>query len=153
MDNCQLNRSKGNTKKGIYTFDLLFAVLVIFIIFYIEMLILTEINDKLISDNKEFAGKTKAFLISEKLITRDLVYSDTQSYQNYLDPNKLSNTNITKYLKDFRISAINISSSFSTAISEGNFNKPNTYCYTRIVLVRGILSDYPGRLSVCIQSQ
>jgi hypothetical protein len=136
--------------KGIYTFDLLFAVLIILIMFYFAVSTAMEFSRELSSAHLENEGRHKAFLISENIISRDISVSDIQSHQNYVDPAKLSRINTTKYLQDFRINAMNVSTSFSDSISEGTSGSPNTYCYRRIVLVRDILS-YPGTLRVCIQ--
>jgi len=143
-------------RKGIYTFDLLFAILVVLLMFYFATIIITEFRDAISLEAKEFSGQTKAFLISEKLITRDLAISDTQTYQNYIDSGKMNLINTTKYLTDFEISSINVTLLFSNSpnhISEGQFDKTNTYCYTRIVLVSGLISNNPGIIRACIQDK
>ena len=148
---------------GIYTFDLLFAVLVVVIMFYFAMLIAVEFRRELADTHDEFSGSTKAFLISEKIITRDAVFSDSgllsrahTSYQNVVDPSKIAAISPSDYIQRFRISGINISVSsqyFSSSVSEGNITGPNIYCYTRIVLVSktALTPSAPGALRICMQ--
>ena len=142
---------KGSSHKGIYTFDLLFAVLVVLIMFYFAVSTAAEVNKELSVTHSEYDGRHKAFLISEQIVSRDIAVSDTQTHQNYIDPAKLSQINTTRYLQDFRIDAMNISTSFSDPVSGGESVSSNIYCYRRIVLVQDILS-YPGVLRVCIQT-
>ena len=139
------------THKGIYTFDLLFAVLIVLIMFYFAASTAMEFSKELAHTHSENDGRHKAFLISEKMISRDMAVSDTQSYQNYLDPAKLGNINTTKIMREFEISAIDIRASFSDPISGGTFSPSSKYCYNRVVLVGGIL-PYPGTIRVCVQT-
>jgi len=139
------------THKGIYTFDLLFAVLVVLIMFYFAASTAMEFSKELAYTHSENEGRHKAFLVSEQIVSRDIAVSDTQTHQNYIDPAKLSRINTTKYLQEFRINTISISTSFSDSVSGGESASSNIYCYKRIVLVRDILS-YPGTLRVCIQT-
>jgi len=144
-----LNR-QGFSHKGIYTFDLLFAVLVVLVMFYFAVSTATEFNRELSTTHSEYEGRHKAFLVSEQIVSRDIAVSDTQTYQNYIDTAKLSRINTTKYLREFRINAMNVSTSFSDSVSGGTSDSSNIYCYRRIILVQDILS-YPGTLRVCIQ--
>lgn len=142
--------------KGIYTFDLLFAVLIVLLMFYFATIAISEFRDELFLMNSEFSGKTKAFLVSEKLISRELAFSNTQTYQNYIEPERINLINTTKYLADFKISSINVtllSPNSTIYVSEGKFNKPNTFCYNRIVLVKGRILDSPGIIQICVQNQ
>jgi hypothetical protein len=159
MKNSQDDASGSNSKiaasqlrGGVYTFDLLFAVLIVLIMFYFATVATVEFQNSIFSTYNEFRGSNKVFLISEKIITRDITIFDSKnSYQNYIDPAKWVGINSTEYIQDFKISGINISSSFSNSISEGSFNKSNTYCFTRIVLVKGLLIDSPGVVRICLQ--
>ena len=112
--------------KGIYTFDLLFAILVVLIMFYFATIAISEFRNEIFLVNNEFSGKTKAFLVSEKLISRELAFSNTQTYQNYIEPERINLINTTKYLADFKISSINVTllvSNSTIYAAEGSFNK------------------------------
>lgn len=152
MTKFSINYKKQNSCKGIYTFDLLVAVLTLLIMFYFGTIYSAEFRDGIHLISSEFSGKSKAFLISEKLITRDIAFSNTQTYQNYVDPGLWQKINTTKYLQDFELNAINITSSFSASASEGIFVDGDIFCYTRIVLVKELLSNKLRTIKVCIQN-
>ena len=149
----QLDNTNGlrPAHRGIYTFDLLFAVLIVLIMFYFAASTAMEFSKELSYAHSDYEGRHKAFLISERIISRDITISDTQSYQNYVDLAKLGNINMTEIMQDFRILTIDIHTPFSDPVSGGIFSPSNKYCYNRIVLVSGVL-PYPGRMRVCIQT-
>jgi hypothetical protein len=148
-----LDKNKYN---GVYSFDLLIAILIVLLMFYFSLVVITKFRDEIQFTFSEFNGKEKAFLISEKLVSRDLSLSDIQTYQNLVLPHKLPILNTTKYIQDFGLDSINITLRYAgtiTSISEAISTSSNIYCYNRIVLVKFEATESPGIVRVCITNR
>ena len=139
--------------KGVYSFDLLVAILILLLMFYFSLVAITKFRDEIQFTFSEFDGKAKSFLISEKLVSRDLALSDVQTHQNLVSPSKLPSLNTTKYIQDFELDSINITLKYAgtvASISEANSTSFNIYCYNRIVLVKSEAAESPGIVRVCV---
>jgi len=148
--------SDDKSCKGVYSFDLLIAILILLLMFYFSLITITKFRDEIQITFSEFDGKSKAFLISEKLISRDLALSDIQTYQNLVLPHKLPILNATKYIQDFELDSINITLRYAdvtASISEASSTSSNIYCYNRIVLVKSEATESPGIVRVCITNR
>ncbi|MEM2974074.1 MAG: hypothetical protein QW112_00385 [Candidatus Micrarchaeia archaeon] len=137
-----------SARGGIYTFDLLLAVLIVLLIFHFGVMVVSAIADDILIKYKELRGDSKAFLLSEKII-RDMSSSKFRTSQNIVDSNKWTTLNVTEYTQNFKIGAMRLDSSFSEPIINGNLNTDtDIYCYTRLILLGS--SRRPGIMRVCI---
>ena len=133
--------------KGMFSFDLLLAVLTILFILvlgsYFVSLIDFSLDNQLSAKDKQ----TKLLLISNKLIRRDLVVRDSSSfYVNNIDPNKLQDIVSHEFINYHNLSYFSILLN-SNEFSAGQNNSENKYCIRRIVLVDGEV----GYVDVCMQ--
>lgn len=136
-----------NSHKGMITFDVLFAVIVIIFIFFFSFLILSEIQKSIEFEQRRALGNTKVFLLSSKLVKRDLAHSDGEnSYTNVISSNV--DVKLEEYLSDFNASAVSIKIDLNI-FSIGNFSETEKFCMQRVVYI--LDKQEVGFLGVCLQ--
>jgi hypothetical protein len=132
---------KRSFKGGIFTFDLCIAIIVFIFIIYYSYLVINSLKEKIDDERKEIM-KYKLYLISEKLVKRDIARTDGKVTYSNLFENK--NINASKY-REF-VNYMHISSEFFN-MEDGNPEScTDLYCIERLMVV----GDEIKAIRICI---
>jgi len=134
------HNSYKSLKGGIFTIDFCIALIILIFLIYYSLLIINSITEKILEEKREIM-KYKLFLISERIIKRDLAKTDGKiTYSNRFEYKPV---NFSKYM-DLGINYIEINSSFFS-MKEGINKCTDFYCIERLVIKNEV-----EKIKICI---